>query len=119
MAYPNMKKRKRSVKIYCPVEYSLEFIRGKWIPSILWSLSESKVPLRFSEIQKANPRIHERVLSRTLRELERSELVTRVVVPKNSLHVEYSLTDLGLSFRPSLQALCKWATENGYEEAKV
>ena len=118
MAYRNIKKRKRVLEIYCPVEYSLEFIRGKWIPSILWSLSESKLPMRFSEIQKANPRVNERVLSRTLRELERSEMVTRMALPKNPPHVEYSLTPFGKSLRPSLQALCKWAMENGYEEEK-
>jgi DNA-binding HxlR family transcriptional regulator len=71
--------------------------------------------MRFNEIQKENPKINERVLSRTLRELEKENLIYRKPFQKNPPHVEYGLTPLGRSLGPSLQSLCKWAMQNGWQ----
>ncbi len=109
-------KRKRRKEFNCSVEFSLDFIRGKWIPSILWSFVENKSAMRFSEIKKANPKIDERVLARTLRELAAKKLIIKRVTPQNSRLVVYELAPLGKSLAPSLQMLCKWGISNGYKE---
>jgi len=109
-------KRKRRKEFNCAVEFSLDFIRGKWVPSILWAFVEKKPLMRFSELKKANPKMNERVLARTLRELENKKLIIKRISTKNSMLVEYELAPLGKSLAPSLQVLCKWGMSNGYKE---
>ncbi len=111
-------KRKRRKEFNCAVEFSLDFIRGKWVPSILWSFVENKPTMRFSEIKRANPKIDERVLARTLRELAGKNLINKRVKTRNLIFVEYELAPLGKSLAPSLQMLCKWGMSNGYKQLK-
>jgi DNA-binding HxlR family transcriptional regulator len=69
-------------------------------------------PRRFSELQHAIEGISQRMLTLTLKGLERDGLVTRTVYPTIPLRVEYKLTDLGRTLRKPIQSLAKWAQEN-------
>ena len=69
-------------------------------------------PRRFSELRHAIEGISQRMLTLTLKGLERDGLVTRTVYPTIPLRVEYKLTDLGRTLRKPIQSLAKWAQEN-------
>lgn len=98
-----------SSHIYCPVEATLELIGGKYKPLILWHLADRT--LRFSQIQKLVPKATPKMLTLQLRELEAKGLVDRKVYPEVPPKVEYSLTALGRSLYPILQAMCQWGTK--------
>ena len=85
----------------------LSRIGDKWsvlIIMLLWS-----GPRRFSEIKRAVEDISQRMLTLTLRGLERDGLVTRTVTPTIPPRVDYELTDLGRSLAEPVQALGQWA----------
>ena len=95
---------------FCPVEGTLDVIGGKWKPLIIWFLR--KRVLRFSEIQRALPGITDVMLTKQLRELEHDGIVRRKVYQQVPPKVEYSLTKLGMTMIPVLDALCNWAIEH-------
>lgn len=94
----------------CPVQFSLSVIAGKWKPSILWRLQQGT--RRFAELETTMPGISHKVLAQQLRELERDGIVHREVRGKVWLGVEYSLTPLGRTLRPALDALAIWGKRN-------
>src|SRR6476661_310473 len=69
-------------------------------------------PKRFSEIKREVGGISQRMLTLTLRNLERDGLVSRTVTPSIPPRVDYALTDLGRSLLKPLDALAEWAVEN-------
>lgn len=85
-------------------------IGDKWTVYIVKMLA--KGPMRFNEIRKAIPAISQRMLSLTLRGLERDGLVTRTVTPSIPPRVDYELTSLGLTLIGPLQAVGTWAISN-------
>ena len=90
----------------CPVEATLAVIGGKWKSLILFHLSsETK---RFGELRRDMPPITQKMLTQQLRELESHRVVHRKVYAQVPPRVEYSLTDLGRSLEPVLQAMCNW-----------
>lgn len=92
---------------YCPVELSLQVVGGKWKPIILYHLAREGTR-RFNELGRAMPNITRKMLTQQLRELEADGLVRREVFPQVPPKVEYSLTELGASVMPVLDALCAW-----------
>ena len=88
----------------------LKRVGDRWSVLVIISLSEYGT-LRFNEL-KRNLGISQRMLSRTLRELERDGLVHRNYHPTIPPKVEYSLTQLGQSFREPVNALGQWALNN-------
>lgn len=94
---------------FCPVEGTLDVIGGKWKPLIIWYLR--KRVLRFSELQRAIPGITDVMLTKQLRELEQDGVIRRNVFTEVPPRVEYSLTPLGVTIIPLLNALCDWAVE--------
>jgi DNA-binding HxlR family transcriptional regulator len=94
----------------CPVRDVMDHIGNKWSTHVIINLSQH--PLRFGELKKAIPNISQRVLSQTLRDLERDGLISRVVYPTSPPSVEYSLTALGVSLLVPLWELVSWANEN-------
>lgn len=95
----------------CPVRQVLDRIGDKWSTLMLLSLSER--PYRFGELRRLIPDISQRMLTQTLRDLQRNGLILRTVFPTQPPSVEYRLTPLGESLLEPLQALVRWA-ENHY-----
>jgi DNA-binding HxlR family transcriptional regulator len=88
----------------------LNRVGDKWSVLIVQLLADG--PKRFSELRRMIEGISQRMLTLTLRGLERDGLVTRTVYPVVPARVEYELTDLGRTLRKPIQALAKWAQEN-------
>ncbi|MDD3312071.1 helix-turn-helix domain-containing protein [Pseudodesulfovibrio sp.] len=95
---------------YCTVELTLQVIGGKWKPIILYRLSRDGA-VRFSEIKRSIPNITQKMLTQQLRELESDGVVHREVYPQVPPKVEYSLTEMGRSIMPVIDALCCWGRE--------
>ncbi|GAA6156428.1 helix-turn-helix domain-containing protein [Pyruvatibacter sp. HU-CL02332] len=85
-------------------------VGDRWSVLVIISLAQYGT-LRFNEL-KRNLGISQRMLSRTLRELERDGLVNRTYHPTIPPKVEYNLTAMGESFREPVNALGQWALEN-------
>jgi len=85
----------------------LNRVGDKWSMMIVMTLSRG--PLRFSELKRAIDGISQRMLTLSLRGLERDGLVTRTVTPIIPPRVDYELTQLGISLREPVKALGDWA----------
>ncbi len=85
----------------------LNRVGDKWSMMIVMTLSRG--PLRFSELKRAIDGISQRMLTLSLRGLERDGLVTRTVTPTIPPRVDYELTELGISLRQPVKALGDWA----------
>lgn len=95
----------------CMTRAVLDRIADKWTTLIIGMLSSGNA-VRFTELGRAIDGISQKMLSQTLRELERDGLVTRKVHAVVPPRVEYSLTPLGLTLCEPLQALASWAEEH-------
>ncbi len=89
---------------------ALDLIADKWVVAALYVLSHGTK--RYGELQREIGDISQRMLTRTLRDLERNGLVDRKVYPVVPPMVEYSLTPLGKTLNQVLKSLCEWSTEN-------
>ena len=96
----------------CPIRNVLSRISGKWALAVLYTLNGNGEPMRFKEIEKANPDISQKMLTQTLRRLEDMSLISRVAYPEVPPRVEYRLTELGHSFMDNIEPLVRWAIEN-------
>jgi DNA-binding HxlR family transcriptional regulator len=95
----------------CPAEFTLAMIGGRWkIPIIFHLLAGRK---RFTELARGLDGVTQKMLTQQLREMERNGLVERKVFAQVPPKVEYSLTDLGVSLRPVVDAMCRWGDEHG------
>ncbi|GEN72414.1 MULTISPECIES: winged helix-turn-helix transcriptional regulator [Chryseobacterium] len=98
-------------KIYpCTVSLTMDLVGGKWKAVILYHLKdESK---RYSELRKELATVTEMTLSLQLKQLEKDGLVSRKVFGKKPpIKVMYSLTDLGKTFIPVLEAITEWGNQ--------
>lgn len=93
----------------CPVRDVLDRIGDKWSVLILMLLARE--PKRFSALNKTVGDISKRMLTQTLRSLQRDGLVERTVYPTTPPMVDYRLTDLGLSVLEPLAGLTVWADQ--------
>jgi DNA-binding HxlR family transcriptional regulator len=93
----------------CPVRDVLDRIGDKWTTLILIVLAAK--PCRFSEVQRTVPDISKRMLTQTLRDLERDGMITRHVYPTKPPSVEYALSPLGQSILVPLSGLVAWAEQ--------
>lgn len=94
----------------CPSRTSLARIANKWTAMIVIVLTDG--PQRFGAIQQTVQGISGKVLTDTLRALERDGILTRHSYPENPPRVEYALTPLGRTLIPPLTALGRWAEEH-------
>ncbi|MDO7787159.1 helix-turn-helix domain-containing protein [Desulforamulus aquiferis] len=100
------------------MELTLDLIGGKWKSLLLWYLSNNKI-MRFSELNRINPKLTQKMLTQQLREMERDGLITRKVYAQVPPKVEYSLTPLGVKLTPILGSLCEWGKEYLKSENQV
>ena len=80
---------------------------GRWTPKILFSLSDR--PYRHGQLRRQLGSVSQRMLTRTLRNLESAGLITRRVTQAKAITVEYSLTQLGRTIIAPLLGMCRWA----------
>ncbi|MBH2584623.1 helix-turn-helix transcriptional regulator [Serratia marcescens] len=92
----------------CPMVDFVNLVSGKWAIPILYRLIVIDGPVRFSELQRAVAPIAQKELTRQLRLFELRGLVTRQVYPEVPPRVEYQVTALGKSLRPTLDSLAEW-----------
>ena len=92
----------------CPVETTLMLIGDKWKVLILRDLRNGTK--RFGELKKSVTGISQKVLTANLRNMEENGLLTREVFPEVPPRVDYTLTELGHSMEPILDAMDKWGT---------
>jgi DNA-binding HxlR family transcriptional regulator len=96
---------------FCPTRDILDRIGDKWSILIVMNLNENGIT-RFNELHYKIPDISQKMLTTTLRTLEKDGLVTRKIYPEIPPRVEYRLTETGLSLIPHIQALTDWALQN-------
>ena len=97
----------------CPVETTLTLIGNKWQVLILRDLNLNGT-MRFRELQRSIGKISQKVLTSNLRAMEESGIVHREVFAEVPPRVEYSLTELGETLQPVLDAM--WALGESYKE---
>lgn len=93
----------------CPSRPILDQIADKWS---MMTLSVLEKPTRFNEIKRRLSGVTQRVLTQTLRRLERNGMITRRVIPTSPIGVEYALTPLGESLREPFGRLYDWTVEH-------
>ncbi|WP_406637606.1 winged helix-turn-helix transcriptional regulator [Amycolatopsis sp. WGS_07] len=92
------------------VERALGILEGRWKLLIIHHLLVRQ-PRRFSELERAIPRVTQKMLIQQLRALEADGVVRRIVFPEVPPHVEYELTPTGTALTPALNALHDWAAD--------
>lgn len=99
----------------CPVETTLMLIGDKWKVLIIRDLRDGTK--RFGELKRSLSGISQKVLTSNLRDMEESGLLTRKTFPEVPPRVEYTITDLGRTMFPILDAMEKWG--NKFKENSV
>jgi len=90
---------------------------GRWTVKIMYSLQEG--PQRHGRLRRRLGNASQRMLTRTLRNLESAGLVTRQVLRSKPVAVEYSLTKLGRTFIVPLASICRWADRHHKELSAI
>lgn len=103
-------KAENYTRLTCEVEITLEVIGGRWKVLIIRELMAGIK--RFGELQRALPGITQKMLTQQLREMEDDGIIHREVYPQIPPKVEYSLTPLGESLQPILNAMHEWAVKH-------
>lgn len=93
---------------FCPVATTVDLIGNKWKLLIMRELL--KGTKRFNELHKALDGISQKVLTENLRKMEEDGIVNREVHPVIPPHVDYSLSELGDSLKPIIDAMSDWGT---------
>ena len=96
---------------YCRAAPILEWIGNKWTLVVLLKISESG-PIRFNELYRNIPSVSEKVLSQVLRQLTADGIIRRELFPDVPPRTEYSLTPLGQTLLPHVEALISWGRDN-------
>ena len=96
----------------CPARELLDRIADKWTTLVIGVLGPAERPQRFSELRRQIGGITQKMLTQTLRDLERDGLVLRQAYAVIPPRVEYSLTDLGRTLIEPLEALSKWSEQH-------
>jgi DNA-binding HxlR family transcriptional regulator len=91
----------------CPARKLLERISDKWVSLVMSALAER--PMRYSELSRLIAGVSQKMLTQTLRTLERDGLIARTVTPSVPVRVDYELTPLGVELQPVMRAIKDWA----------
>lgn len=94
----------------CPLTAALDAIGGKWsMICLYWLASE---PRRFGELQRLMPELSHKVLTETLRDLEREGLIIRIVHSEMPAHVEYRISAHGESVKALIETVRQWGRDH-------
>ena len=91
----------------CPSRQVLDALSDKWVTLILTALADA--PRRYSELARAIAGVSQKMLTQTLRMLERDGLVTRTITASVPVRVDYQLTPLGQTLLPVVRAIKDWS----------
>lgn len=91
----------------CPTRKLLDRISDKWVSLVLVALADG--PRRYNDVARAIAGVSQKMLTQTLRTLERDGLVTRTVTPAVPVRVDYGLTPLGETLLPVMRSIKVWA----------
>ena len=105
-----MYERKIPVDLDCPLRLTMSLINSKWKSCILCELRRK--PLRPSELHRIFPEATPRVLDLQLKELVEDGLVSKTIYPELPPRSEYSITPLGQTLIPIIDAMIEWGTKN-------
>ena len=94
----------------CASRKVFEAVSGRWGPLVIMALKGQT--MRHGELRRELEGISQKMLIQTLRNLEHNGLVERKVYPVVPPKVEYSLTPLGASLQPLLEAICQWSEQH-------
>lgn len=94
----------------CPTNRLLDRIGDKWVGLILKELAKGRC--RYGELARTIAGASQKMLTQTLRNLERDGLVSRTVTPAVPVRVDYALTPLGRSLLPVIRAVTEWAEQH-------
>jgi len=94
----------------CPARQLLDALADKWVTLVLSALADGRK--RYSELSRRIAGVSQKMLTQTLRGLERDGLVTRTVTLSVPVRVDYELTPLGQSLLPVVRAIKEWAEDN-------
>ncbi|NLD56501.1 MAG: helix-turn-helix transcriptional regulator, partial [Burkholderiaceae bacterium] len=94
----------------CPARQLLDRIGDKWVSLAVNALADG--PLRYSELNQRLAGVSQKMLTQTLRNLERDGLVARTVLPEVPVRVEYQLTPLGEELLPVMRTIKTWAEQH-------
>lgn len=86
---------------------------GRWTVRILFCLQEG--PHRHTELRRRLESVSQRMLTKTLRDLESTGLISRREINSKVMGVEYSLTELGTTFIYPLDSMCRWVRQHNRE----
>lgn len=105
-----MKKEINPEYLTCPIRQVISHFGGKWSMLVLYSLAQSETGvMRFNELHAHMSDCSQKMLSKTLKQLQESHLIDRKVYPEVPPRVEYWLTDTGKSLIPAIDQLIGWA----------
>jgi DNA-binding HxlR family transcriptional regulator len=108
----------------CPSRQVLDALSDKWVTLVLTALAGE--PRRYSELSRTIAGVSQKMLTQTLRTLERDGLITRTITPAVPVRVDYELTSLGRTLLPVVRAIKDWseshiteihAARTGYDQA--
>ncbi|MFI0717434.1 winged helix-turn-helix transcriptional regulator [Streptomyces inhibens] len=99
----------------CPSRTVVEMLANKWVLYVLGALRRHDRPMRFSELRRLLDGITQKMLTQTLRALERDGLVNRTVYPTVPPRVEYGLTELGVEAGRLTSAIGAWSVEHAQQ----
>ncbi|GAC69794.1 winged helix-turn-helix transcriptional regulator [Gordonia soli] len=94
----------------CPSRRVLERISDKWVTLVMCALADG--PQRYSELSRTIAGVSPKMLTQTLRNLDRDGLLTRAVTPTVPVTVEYAMTDLGRSLHAQIQGIKIWSEQH-------
>jgi len=97
----------------CPLRQMFDLVGDRWTSSVLFVIGEDVK--RYSDLQRQIPGVSKKMLTQTLRRLERAGLVSRKVYPVVPPRTEYRLTALGMSILQPVTALADWAVKHQSE----
>lgn len=93
----------------CPARTVIEVLASKWVLYVLGALQRNEGPMRFNELRRLLDGITQKMLTQTLRALERDGLVARTVYPTVPPRVEYALTEPGSDIARLTNAIAEWS----------
>ncbi|WP_417697883.1 winged helix-turn-helix transcriptional regulator [Psychromonas sp.] len=107
--------KKKILPSQCPMVDFVNIISGKWAIPVLYRLIITNDAVRFGVLQRAMGTITQKELTKQLRSFEALGIVTRKIFSEMPLRVEYQITELGKTLKPTLDSLASWMNEHREE----